>query len=79
MRPVDLREDENMAEEKMIIEIGEDGAISVDLNGFKGQGCAAIMDLMEKALGPARRNNKPEYDTRAGARTSTTDRVKTTR
>ena len=58
MRPVDLREDENMAEEKMIIEIGEDGAISVDLNGFKGQGCAAIMDLMEKALGPARRNNK---------------------
>ena len=58
-----------MAEQKMVIQINEDGEISVDLDGFKGQGCAAVMDLIENAMGPAARTNKPEYDVRQSVRT----------
>lgn len=54
-----------MAEEKMTIEIREDGQINVDLNGFRGKGCAAIVDIIEEALGSATRKNKPEYDMKA--------------
>ena len=66
-----------MAEEKIVIEIGEDGEVNVDLLGFKGKGCAAIVDIMEKALGPAQRRNKPEYDDRGSAAVKPTETLKT--
>jgi hypothetical protein len=66
-----------MAEEKMTIEIGADGKISVDLHGFKGKGCAAIVDLIEEALGPSARKNKPEYEMKSGVRGKAVSRVKT--
>jgi hypothetical protein len=64
-----------MAEEKMIIEIGEDGEISVDLQGFRGKGCAAVMDIIEEALGPAKRKNKPEYSAKPMARARSSSRL----
>ena len=66
-----------MAEERLVIEIGEDGEVSVDLNGFKGKGCAGVMDVIEEALGPAKRTNKPEYDMKTGVRGKAVSRVKT--
>jgi hypothetical protein len=66
-----------MAEEKMVLEINEEGEISVDLDGFKGKGCAAIMDLLEETIGPAERENKPEYDARTAVKGKSNVKVKT--
>ena len=66
-----------MTEERLVIEIGEDGEVNVDLNGFKGKGCAAVMDVIEEALGPAKRTNKSEYDMKARTGRRVTERIKT--
>ena len=66
-----------MAEEKLIIEIDEQGDVIVDLDGFKGKGCAAVMDVIEEALGPSARKNKPEYDIKTRDTGKTVTTVKT--
>jgi len=45
------------------IEIDENGEISVELDGFKGVGCAAVMDTLTKGSKVTHRQKKPEYRT----------------
>ena len=66
----------NMCVKLEITEIAEDGEIMVDMDGFKGKGCAAIVDVIERALGPSRRMNKPEYDAKGRVRDGARVRTK---
>lgn len=41
--------------------IGEDGEVSIDLKGFKGVGCDAVMAVLLKDSTPLSTKKKPEY------------------
>lgn len=43
------------------VEINEDAGISVDLNGFNGQGCAAVMKMFDGIGTKTKDIKKPEY------------------
>lgn len=45
------------------IEIDEAGDQTVDLEGYKGKGCAAVQEVFERAVGKSvKKTRKPEYN-----------------
>lgn len=48
---------------EIIIEIGDDGAIELRAEGYKGKGCEQATKFIEEALGmeKGKRTKKPEY------------------
>lgn len=48
--------------EQVVITIGDGGATKVEAKGFKGQGCKAATEALEKAIGTTTGDTlKPEY------------------
>ena len=41
-----------MAKEQVLIEIGADGALKVEVKGRKGRRCLEVRDLIAEVLGP---------------------------
>ena len=52
-----------MAKKKVIVDVQETGELSVEAEGFEGQGCVEVTSSLIKALGgdPRDFEAKPEY------------------
>lgn len=50
-----------MAEKLVTVEVDKDGNFSVDLSGFKGNGCKAVSDAFASVGKVVNETVKPEY------------------
>lgn len=47
---------------RVTVEINNDGEVTIETTGFKGEACLKATEAIEKALGvPVQRKKKPEY------------------
>ena len=50
------------AKKRILVRVSPDGGITVEADGFQGQGCEAATKAIEDALGTAReRTRKPDF------------------
>ena len=55
------------AKKRILVRVSPDGGITVEADGFQGQGCEAATKAIEDALGTAReRTRKPDFWRQSG-------------